>query len=250
MPARARVDWEKIRQELLSGWTAREVGARHGVSGQTIRDKASQEKWRVTESKLAVLREHGEEKAQEIELAVDAIGSRLRGSSIRTRVKMAEQVEKLLGEIEGSEEMGAVMKGRLLSSLAVVAEKVHRWSSEPTAAEMEGMKTAAINLTLIRTTPEQLRRMTQAKKAQEAREASGRVVEEAGPGSSVAVVGGMRVKAELVGPEPVRVGTSEADDNADPDEAARREQRPWWEEARARKRESHAASRGGHGASR
>src|SRR5271166_6562543 len=178
MPARPRVDWEKIRQELMSGATAREVGERHGVRAQTVRSKASAEKWEVTEGKLAVLREHGEGKAREIELALDEIGSRLRGSSIRTRVKMAEQVEKLLEELEGSEGMGAVMKGRLLSSLAAVAEKVHRWSGEPTAKEMEGMKTAAINLTLIRTTPEQLRRMTQAKKAALAKAAAEREVEE------------------------------------------------------------------------
>jgi hypothetical protein len=162
---------------------------------------------------------------------------------------MAEQVEKLLEELEGSEGMGAVMKSRVLSSLSTVAEKVHRWSSEPTAAEMEGMKSAMVNLRLIKTPPEELRLMAKAKKAQEAREASGRVVEEAGAGSSVTVDGGMRVKAERVCPEGVRVGLTEADDNADPDEAARREQRPWWEEARARKRESHAASKGGHGAS-
>ena len=180
MPARPRVDWEKIRQELMSGATAREVGERHGVRAQTVRSKASQEKWEVTEGKLAVLREHGEGKAREIELALDEIGSRLRGSSIRTRVKMAEQVEKLLEELEGSEGMGAVMKGRLLSSLAAVAEKVHRWSSEPTAQEMEGMKSAVINLRLIKTSPEQLRLAAKAKGLAVGREQKVRVEEKGG----------------------------------------------------------------------
>jgi hypothetical protein len=34
---------------------------------------------------------------------------------------------------------------------------VHRWSSEPTSEEMSRLKTAAVNLELIRTQPWQLR---------------------------------------------------------------------------------------------
>ena len=172
------MDWTRIRSGLVEGMSVKTLAALYGVVEQTIRNKASKEKWEVRESREELSKERWEGKAQEIELALDQIGSRLRGTSIRTRVKMAEQVEKLLEELEGSEEMGAVMKGRLLSSLAAVAEKVHRWSGEPTAKEMEGMKTAAINLTLIRTTPEQLRRMTQAKKAALAKAAAEREVEE------------------------------------------------------------------------
>lgn len=178
MPARARVDWNRIREELLSGMSVKAVGALYGMAEQTIRNKASVEGWEISENRAAILKEAAEGKATEIELALDQIGSRLRGSSIRTRVKMAQLTEQLLEEIEGSEELGAVMKGRLLSSLSVVAEKVHRWSGEPTAAELEGLKGAAINLRLIRTSPEQLRLAAKGKGVAGLREQKGRVVEE------------------------------------------------------------------------
>jgi hypothetical protein len=165
MPARARVDWNRIREELLGGMSVKAVGALYGMREQTILNKSSVEGWQISESRAAILKEAAGEKAQEIELALDQIGSRLRGSSLRTRVRMAEQVEKLLEELEGSEGMGALTKSRVLSSLSAVAEKVHRWSSEPTAAEMEGLKTAAVNLALIRTSPEELRLMARQKAA-------------------------------------------------------------------------------------
>jgi hypothetical protein len=198
MSRKARVNWERIRLELLSGATAAAVGARYGIGAQTIRNKASRERWGVTETKVALLSELGREKAKEIELALDEIGARLKGSSLRARVKMAQQVEEVLTELEEDEGLGAVMKSRCLASLAQVCEKVHRWSSEPTAAEMEGMKTAAINLTLIRTTPAQLRERAHAnaKKGREVRATEGRVVEEAGNGT-----GAVAVEPELE-PEP------------------------------------------------
>lgn len=180
MPARARVDWNRIREELLSGMSVKAIGALYGMAEQTIRNKASVEGWEISESRAAILKEAAEGKAREIELALDEIGSRLRGSSIRTRVKMAELTEKLLVEIEGSEEMGAVAKGRLLSSLAQVAERVHRWSGEPTGAEMEGMKSAMVNLRLIKTSPEQLRLAAKAKGLAGVREKKVRVEEKAG----------------------------------------------------------------------
>jgi hypothetical protein len=182
MPARARVNWNRIREELLGGMSVKALAALHGIAEQTIRNKASMEGWEVMETKAKLLRERWEGKAQEIELAVDQIGSRLKCSSLRTKTKMAEQVEQLLKELEEAEGVGAVMKSRCLASLAQVCEKVHRRSSEPTAAEMEGLKTAAVNLTLIRTRPEQLREMAREKgiKAGKAVEVEGEGVEEAG----------------------------------------------------------------------
>jgi len=77
--------------------------------------------------------------------------------NLRTRVLMAEQVEAVIKELEGAPGMSALSKSRCLSGLAQVAEKVHRWSSEPTSEEMSRLKTAAVNLELIRTQPWQLR---------------------------------------------------------------------------------------------
>jgi hypothetical protein len=92
--------------------------------------------------------------------------------------------------------------------------------------------TRAINLELIRTTPAQLREAMLLKKAREARVAEGRVVEEAANGTAAGV-----------GSEP-----TDPDDKVDPDDTAGLErERPWWEEARARKereRESLAGKEG------
>jgi hypothetical protein len=176
MSGKARVDWNLVREELLSGMSVKAIGALYGMAEQTIRNKASVEGWEISESRAAILKEAAEGKAREIELALDEIGSRLKGASIRARVKMAEQVEKLLEELAESEGMGTLTKSRCLASLAQVAEKVHRWSGEPTATEMEGLKTAAVNLRLIRTSPEELRLMARRKALEKeaAKEGSGR----------------------------------------------------------------------------
>jgi hypothetical protein len=173
MSGRARIDWNCVRQELLAGKSVKALAARYGMAEQTIRNRASEERWEVRETRAELLKELSEGKVKQIELALDEIGARLKGSSLRTRVKMAQQAEQILAELEEDEGLGAVMKSRCLASLAQVCEKVHRWSSEPTAAELEGMKTAAVNLTLIRTTPAELRERAHAnaKKAREVGEA-------------------------------------------------------------------------------
>jgi hypothetical protein len=177
MPKYARVDWNRIRSDMLAGMTVAELSVMNGVAEQTIRNKACVEKWEVGQARAAILAEVAEGKAKEIEVAVEEIGVRLRGASMRTRVKMAEQVEAVIGELEGTPGMNALTKSRCLASLVAVAEKVHRWSSEPTSEEMLRLKTAAVNLELIRTSPEQLRLKAKAKRG---------VVEEMGRGSQEA----------------------------------------------------------------
>src|SRR6266446_10153212 len=98
MPKYARVDWNRIRSDMLAGMTVAELSVMNGVAEQTIRNKACVEKWEVGQARAAILAEVAEGKAKEIELAIDQIGSRLRGSSLRARVKMGEQVEKVLEE--------------------------------------------------------------------------------------------------------------------------------------------------------
>jgi hypothetical protein len=65
--------------------------------------------------------------------------------------------------------MNALTKSRCLASLVAVAEKVHRWGSEPTSEELARLKTAAVNIALIRTSPQELRRH-EIQKAEEAGE--------------------------------------------------------------------------------
>src|SRR6266446_9647837 len=101
MPKYARVDWNRIRSDMLAGMTVAELSEMNGVAEQTIRNKACVEKWEVGQARAAILAEVAEGKAKEIELVVEEIGARLRGASLRTRVLMAEQVEAVIKGLEG-----------------------------------------------------------------------------------------------------------------------------------------------------
>jgi hypothetical protein len=171
MPKYARVDWDRIRSELLAGKGVAELAEKYGVVAQTISNKASKERWELGKTKAAILAEVAEGKAKEIEVVVEEIGARLKGASLRTRVRMAEQVEAVLEELEGVAGMNVLTKSRCLASLAQTAEKVHRWSGEATGEGMERLKTAAINMRLIKTSPEQLRSLAKAKRGVVAGEA-------------------------------------------------------------------------------
>jgi hypothetical protein len=86
---------------------------------------------------------------------------------------MAEEVERVLRELRESEGIGALTKSRCLAALAQVCERVHGWSSEPSSQELGRLKSAAVNLTLIRTSPEELRLMAKRKRVVEEAEAGG-----------------------------------------------------------------------------
>jgi hypothetical protein len=166
MPARPRVDWNRIRAELFKGRSVKAVSEQYGVTEQTIRNKGSKEKWELRKGKSEILRRVGEgEPVQEIEVAIEQLGVRMAGASLRSKVLMAEAAEGVLKRLREAEGINELTRSRCLVAMAQVCEKVHRWSSEPSSEELERMKSGAVNLRLIRTSPEELRRRARAAQA-------------------------------------------------------------------------------------
>jgi hypothetical protein len=166
MPARPRVDWNRIRAELFKGRSVKAVSEQYGVTEQTIRNKGSKEKWELRKGKSEILRRVGEgEPVQEIEVEVEQLGVRMAGASLRSKVLMAEAAEGVLKRLREAEGINELTRSRCLVAMAQVCEKVHRWSSEPSSEELERMKSGAVNLRLIRTSPEELRRRARAAQA-------------------------------------------------------------------------------------
>jgi hypothetical protein len=166
MPARPRVDWNRIRAELFKGRSVKAVSEQYGVTEQTIRNKGSKEKWELRKGKSEILRRVGEgEPVQEIEVAIEQLGVRMAGASLRSKVLMAEAAEGVLKRLREAEGINELTRSRCLVAMAQVCEKVHRWSSEQSSEELERMKSGAVNLRLIRTSPEELRRRARAAQA-------------------------------------------------------------------------------------
>jgi hypothetical protein len=174
MGRHAKVNWHQVRSELLKGMTVGELSALYGIAEQTIWNRAHTEKWELGKAKAAILREVAEGKeGREIEVEVERLGGRMMASSLRSKVMMAEEVEWILRRLREAGGMNELTKSRCLAALAQVCEKVHRWSSEPSSEELSRLKTAAVNLTLIRTPPERLRQMAKAKSSVAQAEAGG-----------------------------------------------------------------------------
>lgn len=142
------------------------MSEQYGVTEQTIRNKGSKEKWELRKGKSEILRRVGEgEPVQEIEVAIEQLGVRMAGASLRSKVLMAEAAEGVLKRLREAEGINELTRSRCLVAMAQVCEKVHRWSSEPSSEELERMKSGAVNLRLIRTSPEELRRRARAAQA-------------------------------------------------------------------------------------
>jgi hypothetical protein len=159
-----KLDWERIRLEVLGGETIANVAARHGTKEGRVAMRASREGWDVNGSRRKILEVANEGKVSEIEVEIQSFWRRLRGSSMRCRAELSEQVEETLRELRN---VPAVVRSRCLTSLASVCEKLYRWGEEPTPEELGRMKNAAVNIRLIRTSPEQLRLMAKTKRGVE-----------------------------------------------------------------------------------
>jgi hypothetical protein len=161
MRDRSKVNWEAIRGEVLKGGTVAAVAAKHGTTHGRVAMRAQREGWDIQGARRVMLQAAVEGK--EVEVEVEALGARIRGSSFRSKVAMAEEVERVLRELRETAGMGALARSRCLASLVGVCEKLYRWDEEPTLEELGRMKNAAVNIRLIRTTPEQLRLMAKRK---------------------------------------------------------------------------------------
>jgi hypothetical protein len=233
--------WGRIREKISRGALIKEAAEEYGVSVASITMRASREGWQIQQMRDRQKGKHlalGEEVAREIELELDGLGARLRGANLRSKLEIAGLTERLLKELkEAGAEMGLMTRSRCLAHVASVCEKLYRWREEPLPEDPKIVP--AINLRLIRTTPEQLRQAMLAKKAREARAVHGRVVEEAP--SDRREDGKRESEAKQRERELFTVTRSEASETVDPDDETGSERKvPGWEAERAKTQERDA----------
>jgi hypothetical protein len=177
-----KIDWEAVKAAVVGGETIRGVAARYGLKASRVSMRSTRGNWKrelsEEDKQLEVRREAV---AREIEIEIEEIGERLRRRGLRTKTAIAEQIEKLMGELkEAGPEMGLMTRSRCLANLASVCQKLYRWGEEPLPEDPR--VTPAVNLALIHTSPEQLRALAHLKgiKAAKAVEVEVEGVEEAG----------------------------------------------------------------------
>lgn len=162
--------WEKIRERVCRGETMAAAGEAFGVSAEAVRMRASRsrESWNVSELKAMRKSERlgrGDEIARQVELEVIELGSAMSHASGRCKAMLSESVVKALGALQTLSPGELAASHRVLVSLEAVCSRLFRWHEEPSQSELERMKTGVVNLPLIRTTPQELKKMHQEKTA-------------------------------------------------------------------------------------
>lgn len=171
--------WLEAKRLYQDGLTLEGVGEKLGIPYPTVRYHAWVEDWGVrTKAKDAVYQAtkakrirrilEKEEKRLEEELVVvktadlEILAKKsLAADSARAKVAVSQRVSEILERLQ-QEKVGVKEAAQTLQALAPVIRLVHGWHRE---AEIEGMK-GAINLALIATSPEELRRLGSAGEAQ------------------------------------------------------------------------------------
>lgn len=168
--------WVEARELYEGGLSLQKVGQKLGLAFSTVRYHAWLEGWRIREKwrgpgprqqvarakeirrKLAREEKRLEEeltivKAEDLEILAR---KSLAADSARAKVSVSRLVKQTLEELM---EPGVKAKERAatLQMLAPVIRLVHRWHEEPSVEGME--RRGAINLALIATPPEELRRL-------------------------------------------------------------------------------------------
>jgi hypothetical protein len=225
--------------------TMKEASEAFNVNVSTVCMRAKREGWGVKELRAGrndVLIATIEAKAAEVNSGVTEHRVNMLATSMASRRALATAIQKGMAHLSKLPEAELVKQHKALASFSAAAEALFGWkalaivegeAAVKTVREESGQRdTRAINLELIRTTPEQLRQAMLAKKAREAPMAEGRVVEEV---ASKAAALGLNTEPEAGSVEP-----SDAQHDEGPDDADRREPPPWWETARARKQERDA----------
>lgn len=148
----------------LQNWGVRRNGRPPDPRCEEARAKRKRRKLEKEEKRLAeelvVLR------AEKLEV----VSSKdLRGASARAKQKVSELIEQTLEEL-GQEGVKPRERAAALNALGPILKLVHGWHKEPDLEAMQG----AINLTLINTTPQQLRELAWSGEAQSSLEAERR----------------------------------------------------------------------------
>jgi hypothetical protein len=143
------INWGEVHERLLAGEAMSSIAAEYGVSESAIGVHAHRHGWKITEARREVLGQ----KAMIWEAG--AVSEELKGASTRTRLGLSEQVERILKELKGTE-ISVLLRARVLAAVVPVAKVLYGWQTP----EEEYRKNAggAINIALIRCSPQELRR--------------------------------------------------------------------------------------------
>jgi hypothetical protein len=168
--------WEVVRRAVLGGMSMRAAARRFGMTFQAVGERARRNGWHVAEQRCiergkAQLGRVGELRrtqalavasVQEVKFEVEQVGEQLRKASLRTKVAIAELAEAALEQLREEPDMSAIERSRALQALANVGKMIHGWDKEPERESEEDPLACkgAINLALMRMTPEQLRNGT------------------------------------------------------------------------------------------
>jgi hypothetical protein len=181
-----RLNWVQIRREILEGRTMVEVALRHGTNRARIAKRASREKWNIAAArgieKCKGLASPGEEMARELvgmeteqKSLVREHRETMLAISMSSRRSLAEAIRKAMNYLSGLPEAELAKQHRALASLTNSAEALFGWRAlavvegEAAAREVRlangERDTRAINLELLRCSPEELRRRARAAQA-------------------------------------------------------------------------------------
>jgi len=164
--------WEAVRGAVLGGMSMRAAARQFGMTFQAIGERARRDGWHVAEQRCiergkAQLGRAGELRlkqaltvasVQEVKFEVEQVGEQLRKASLRAKAAMAEQIETVFAQLRESPGISAIERSRALRALASVCEVLYGWDKEPERESEEDPLACkgAINLPLMRMTPEQL----------------------------------------------------------------------------------------------
>lgn len=178
------MDWNEIRESLLSGMSAKAAGALYGMRPETIRNKSSAEGWEIREGREAILREAAEGKEVGLAVAVEQSAVQehresMLALSMASRRSLAEAIRKGMNYLSGLPEAELAKQHQVVATFVSAGEALFGWkalaaveaeAAVRTVREESGLKDQrAINLELIRVKPEELRERARAKAAEEGR---------------------------------------------------------------------------------
>jgi hypothetical protein len=181
---RSREEFAVAREKVESGKTLQAVSKETGIPYTTLQQRAALECWaianpvkrstgrarvtyteRVKEVKARLEQEEELLKAEAALVRVGNVEVLARGGlskySERLKMKLARVLDRTADELEGLEPK---QRAQAAAALPLVSERLYKWSREESEQERERAANGMINLALINTRPEELKRRAELKR--------------------------------------------------------------------------------------
>jgi hypothetical protein len=174
-------EFKAAREKVESGKTLQAVSKETGIPYTTLQQRAALECWaianpvrrssgrakenyarRVKEVKAKLEQEEELLKAEMAVMRVENVEVLARGGlgkySERLKLKLARVLDRTADELEGLEPK---QRAQAAAALSLVSERLYKWSREESEQERERAVQGMINLSLINTRPDELKRLAQ-----------------------------------------------------------------------------------------